>query len=250
MKVFISWSGQQSQDVASLLRDWLPELLPRLEIWLQNKVLGLDDHWLTSMSGGIRASNAVIACVTADSLDSEWQSIGSLETSDPNSPAVIPWMVGLRIEDAPQALKAFPPYGSAHSEVYRLVNLLNDMSDVAEDRTLIEQRMTLNWARFEIGLEHILNPPAIHMVGGSTLTIGATIKADGEVHDTDGRLVDQYYQLLRDVRGLLTRVLEQPHPSLALKNIPEVKKRQAKALHRFIRGWVALGEGYSAMLRL
>jgi hypothetical protein len=87
-------------------------------------------------------------------------------------------MIGLRIEDAPQALKAFPTFGSAHSEVFRLINLLNDMSDVAEDRTLIEQWMTLNWARFEIGFEQILNPPAINMVGASTLTIETTTKAD------------------------------------------------------------------------
>ena len=34
MKIFISWSGEQSREMAEALRDWIPDVLPEAEPWM------------------------------------------------------------------------------------------------------------------------------------------------------------------------------------------------------------------------
>src|SRR6476646_1787610 len=110
MKVFISWSGERSREVANLLRDWLPEIVPAIEPWLAADALGPNDEWLRAVAG---EAAVIIPCVTADSLNDEWQSIAPPESDDQHSPLVVPLMIGLPLSKLPAAFWTTSAFGSA-----------------------------------------------------------------------------------------------------------------------------------------
>jgi hypothetical protein len=51
MKVFISWSGTRSKELANALRDWLPLALSYVKPWVSDKDIGAGDRWAQSIAG-------------------------------------------------------------------------------------------------------------------------------------------------------------------------------------------------------
>ena len=72
MKVFISWSGTLSHRVATLLRDWLPNVLQAVEPWLSSQDIAPGAMWLVEVSAQLEAVEVGIICLTAENLDSSW----------------------------------------------------------------------------------------------------------------------------------------------------------------------------------
>ena len=72
MKVFISWSGERSQQLATTLRDWLPLMLHYVQPWLSNSDIKAGDRWSIEIAKELEASNFGIICVTKDNINSPW----------------------------------------------------------------------------------------------------------------------------------------------------------------------------------
>src|SRR5262245_43627779 len=72
MKVFISWSGALSHRVATLLRDWLPNVLQAVEPWLSSEDIAPGARWFSDVSTQLEAVEVGIICLTAENASSAW----------------------------------------------------------------------------------------------------------------------------------------------------------------------------------
>jgi hypothetical protein len=72
MKLFISWSGPVSQQIAEVLHWWLKLILPSVKPFITTSDLDKGARWQTKIAGELEESNYGLACLTADSLDSQW----------------------------------------------------------------------------------------------------------------------------------------------------------------------------------
>ena len=72
MTIFISWSGDRGQHLATALRDWLPLILPEAKPWTSAE-LRRGAHWSVELLDTLREARACLFCVTADGLDSTWE---------------------------------------------------------------------------------------------------------------------------------------------------------------------------------
>lgn len=71
MKIFVSWSGATSHAVATALKDWLNILLPSVELWISDELLG-GKRWSSELAEKLDEMDSGIVILTREGLASPW----------------------------------------------------------------------------------------------------------------------------------------------------------------------------------
>ena len=72
MKLFISWSGEASKNIAEGLKSFLEQVIQNLDIYLSTNSIRAGEKWQDSINENLEDSNYGILCLTPDNLDSRW----------------------------------------------------------------------------------------------------------------------------------------------------------------------------------
>nr|MDJ0646028.1 TIR domain-containing protein [Flavobacteriaceae bacterium] len=72
MKVFLSWSGQTSHKVATILRDWIPSVIQSVVPYVSSEDIDKGTRWSTDIAKELEDSAFGILCVTKDNLTAPW----------------------------------------------------------------------------------------------------------------------------------------------------------------------------------
>lgn len=64
MKIFISWSGQDSLEIAKVLRDWIPNVIQVAEPYVSAEDIDKGTRWATDISKELDDSSYGIICLT------------------------------------------------------------------------------------------------------------------------------------------------------------------------------------------
>ena len=108
MKVFISWSGDRSRQVAEALRDWLPQVLQFVEPWLSARDIDKGARWGAEVASELSASQFGILCVTPENQSAPWLlfEAGALSKQVEQS-RVTPYLFKIRPSDLKHRLPSF-----------------------------------------------------------------------------------------------------------------------------------------------
>jgi len=69
MKVFISWSGPFSKQVAELLRDWVGDVLQGVQPWISSEDIEKGSFWFGEISNQLAETSFGIICLTTENKD-------------------------------------------------------------------------------------------------------------------------------------------------------------------------------------
>src|SRR2546423_894227 len=72
MKVFISWSGERSRDVATALKRCITSLDPVLEPWIANTEINAGALWNQEVRSALEQARVGIICLTPENKNSPW----------------------------------------------------------------------------------------------------------------------------------------------------------------------------------
>ena len=72
MKLFVSWSGTVSQQLADEVRRWVPLILPAAQPFITTTDIDKGARWQGEISRELNDSNYGIVCLTKDNLTSQW----------------------------------------------------------------------------------------------------------------------------------------------------------------------------------
>lgn len=72
MKLFISWSGEVSQGVAGVIREYLPCIIQGLEVFMSKHDLESGSRWGVQLAKELDNSNFGLICLTPDNLTNPW----------------------------------------------------------------------------------------------------------------------------------------------------------------------------------
>ena len=157
MKVFISWSGKHSQQIALALRDWLPSVIQALDPWVSTADIEKGESWFTSINESLVGSNGMgIFCLTAENLQAPWMAFeaGALAVHDRARVATFLHGVG------PDAIK--PPLGlfqatnsADKTDVFKLLESLNVRLNQPLSEVRLKKAFDSNWDAFERDLSQI-----------------------------------------------------------------------------------------------
>lgn len=72
MKVFISWSGDLSHQVAVCLRDWLPSVIQSIVPYVSSEDIDKGARWSHDIADELSKSTYGILCVTNENISAPW----------------------------------------------------------------------------------------------------------------------------------------------------------------------------------
>ena len=72
MKVFISWSGELSLEVAQLLKRWVKCVLQATEPWLSSEDIAKGSLWSNEINEQLVKTSVGIICVTRENATTPW----------------------------------------------------------------------------------------------------------------------------------------------------------------------------------
>lgn len=127
MKVFISWSGDQSKRYAEAIRDWLPVVLQMVTPYFTPTDVEKGARWSTDIAKELDSSQVGIICVTRDNLHADWVlfEAGALSKSLDKA-HVCPLIFGISNTDLSGPLKQFQTTEFEKSEFQKLVAVINN----------------------------------------------------------------------------------------------------------------------------
>ena len=97
MKVFLSWSGENSQALAAVLREWLALVFPDVSFWISSRDIQAGQRWGNELDRELEATGFGILCLVPTNLFAPWLifEAGALSTSVVSS-RVVPYCLGLQ----------------------------------------------------------------------------------------------------------------------------------------------------------
>lgn len=72
MKLFISWSGELSHQIAKELKEWFPFIINQLEPFVSSESIKKGDRWMMDIYTELEKSNFGIVCLTKENLVEPW----------------------------------------------------------------------------------------------------------------------------------------------------------------------------------
>jgi hypothetical protein len=158
MKVFISWSGKLSEEVASLLSEWLPNAVPGTKTWLSNKDIDKGAIWFSDIATQLKDTSVGIICLTRENSERPWIlfEAGALNKGLDKS-RVCPLLLDLEDRELSQPLKAFNATKPNKSDMLILCKTINKQNtENAFPDPQLEKFFKKFWRDFESGFTSIL----------------------------------------------------------------------------------------------
>lgn len=158
MKVFISWSGQKSQQVAEILKQWIPCVIQSVEPYFSSADIDKGARWSTDIAKELQNASFGILCVTKENLSSSWLNFeaGALSKSIEQS-RVCPFLVDLKASDIQNSpILQFQMTSANKNDVKKLFVSIN--SNLGEDKledTVLETTFDTFWPKINEALSSV-----------------------------------------------------------------------------------------------
>ena len=151
MKVFLTWSGEKSKQVAEIMREWLPNVIQALEPWISSEDIEKGSQWSTDIASRLKESKAGIICVTETNMSAPWLNFEAGAISNRIGPALVcTFLTGPKSSDLTGPLALFQATLPTQSDVRRLLGSLNK---ALEEKALHERKLDAAFGRWWPELE-------------------------------------------------------------------------------------------------
>jgi hypothetical protein len=146
VKIFISWSGPLSRQIAEVLRDWLPSVLQTVEPYVSSEDIYKGARWGVDVSRELEAANYGILCVTATNIDAPWLNFeaGALSKSFEKG-HVSPFLFDIEPRNVTGPLLQFQSTVYERDDVFKLIKSINTATGAPLETARLQSIFNVWW---------------------------------------------------------------------------------------------------------
>jgi len=175
MRVFIGWSGERSQFVAGVLRDWMKKLIQSVDPWMAEEDAA-GKHG--DASAVVREARAAVLCLTPENKDDPGLHFeaGLLACSLPTA-FICPLLLGVGPSDISWPLRRFAARQADREGTLSLIQAMNGHPELASPLPAahLQESFGLWWPKLEGYLRQVPAPPLAAGDGRQVLEMTAEV---------------------------------------------------------------------------
>lgn len=200
MKIFVSWSGNLSKEVATAIRDWLPYVINNVQIFLSSEDISIGSRWWLEISQALEESNFGVLCLTKENVNKPWIlfEAGALAKALGQS-LVCPILIDItKPSDVVGPLSQFQSFQPTEQDFYKFVALINNS---LEDSALDPERLKNSFSKWWPDLKQRIDEA--REISNKQSTIQDTVN---QAPNRDTReVLEEVLQLCRNMNQTLIR---------------------------------------------
>jgi PAS domain-containing protein len=161
MKVFLSWSGENSRAVAAVLNEWLASLFPEVTFWISTDIHP-GKRWGNELDAQLQSTRFGILCLVPSNVTAPWLlfEAGALSKSVEAS-RVVPYCVGFEPEDVVGPLSKFQGVAANEVGTRKLVESINLSFESKRSESTLARTFDKKWPILQRKLAKISTTPSI-----------------------------------------------------------------------------------------
>lgn len=159
MKVFISWSGLLSKEIAEEIRIWLPGVLQAVKPYYTPDDIEKGARWSSEIALELEDSKVGIFCLTRENLQSSWiQFEAGAISKVVESGAVCPILFGIDNSDVSGPLGQFQSTLFNKKDMFKLIQVINnEIGDGSLAADTLKSVFEKWWPELESKVERLLD---------------------------------------------------------------------------------------------
>jgi hypothetical protein len=236
LKVFLSWSGTRSKEVANLLSDWLCCVIQASRPWISTRDLDRGSLWFGEINDQLKDTSVGIICLTQENKNRPWIlfEAGALAKGLSTS-RVCTLLIDLEPKDVEDPLAQFNHTFPTHDSVLGLVKTLNNtLGNNGLDIRILEQVFNTYWPQFEGKFAEILQtteaqPPAqprpkedvLGEILENTRTLNARIRRIENDNEKKRVEVEDAFEIVSDSDNVKEAILKLVNMGVSIELISE-----------------------------
>ncbi|HJX91558.1 MAG TPA: toll/interleukin-1 receptor domain-containing protein [Pyrinomonadaceae bacterium] len=162
MKVFLSWSGEMSQKVATALRDWLPLVIQSVKPFISNEDIDKGVRWSDMLAKELNDTSFGIICITPYNVNSSWMNFEAGAISKAIDRAQIsPFLFRIEPANLKGPLSQFQATRYDKEDILRLLMTINERADPATQLSheLLKTEFDVWWPNLKSTLDKVTDNP-------------------------------------------------------------------------------------------
>jgi ElaB/YqjD/DUF883 family membrane-anchored ribosome-binding protein len=207
MKVFISWSGEKSNEIAEAMKKWIKLVIQTVEPFVSSQDVPAGARWSSDIAKELQDTNFGILCVTKDNYQEPWLlfEAGALSKTIDKS-YVVPLLFDLETSDLTDSpLLQFQASSFGKEDIRKLIFTLNEASDnTTLDVHDLDEMLDVWYPKLEETLKVI-----------SSKTFGDSKESSNNNEQKNEQIMDEILDLTRTNQKLLRTPDEAVHNSLS-----------------------------------
>ncbi|SEK54515.1 toll/interleukin-1 receptor domain-containing protein [Streptacidiphilus jiangxiensis] len=163
LKIFLSWSGEQSRLCAEELKRFLPFFNSSIEAFVSSADIRKGDRGLQRIAAQLEGSTFGIVCITPHNRDAPWINFESGALSRQVAEGkVIPFLLGASVRDLLESpLEQFQAVvADSGADVLAMIKSINARCEPVNEEKRIEQLFEVLWPETQQRLAEIMSSPA------------------------------------------------------------------------------------------
>lgn len=196
MKVFLSWSGEQSHKVAVVFRDWFPSVIQSLVPYVSSEDIDKGARWSTDIAKELEDSTFGILCVTKDNINAPWLTFEAGALSKTMDKAFVsPFLFNIKRSEVDGPILQFQSTVFEKEDIKKLLKTLNK---ACGDEKLTEGRLDKAFEVWYPTLEKDLNK------------IQPVVKSEAPAKKTDDSQGNEILEEILELSRLNQKLLRNP----------------------------------------
>lgn len=151
MKIFVSWSGERSKAIATLLSDWIKCVIQASRPWISTRDIDRGALWFAEIGDQLKETSVGIICLTQENKNRPWIlfEAGAL-AKGLSSNRVCTFLIDLKPTDLEDPLAQFNHTFPDRESIWGLVQTLNgSLGSNCLDERVLAQIFDTYWPQFE-----------------------------------------------------------------------------------------------------
>lgn len=149
MKVFVSWSGELSCQIAEVLKKWIPCIIQSVEVFFSPEDIEKGDNWDKTISNELSQCNYGIICLTSDNTTAPWINFEAGAIAKSLDSKITALMVNIKPSDIKGPLSRYQATRFEKNDFFQLISAINKALETPLEHNILQNTFNTMWTALE-----------------------------------------------------------------------------------------------------